>query len=78
MIPDTKNPLWADLIKGKINPDLSSFSLKMKLNSVRQYYQSGNIDLNDAIEDLHALCVKYEKIYIDDIQKILQTNNISL
>ena len=70
MIPDKNEPQWAELVQSKLEPELSSFSLKMKINSVRQHYKSGALGLNDAIDDLYSLCVKYEKIYADDLNNI--------
>ena len=78
MIPKISEPEWADLIEGKIDPELSSFSLKMKVNSVRQGYKAGVFSLDHAIKDLHALCVKYEKIYVEDLNKIFKNITISL
>ena len=78
MIPEITKSEWVDIIHEKINPELSSFSLKMKINSVRQHYKSGRMTLNEAVQDLYELCVKYEKIYTEDLKKIFNTNSVSL
>lgn len=76
MIPDINRPEWEELITGKINPDLSSFSLKMKINSTKQFYNLGRMNLKDAIKELHELCIKYEKIYSTDLEKIFNAKKI--
>ena len=78
MVPEKSRPEWAELISGKIDPELSSFSLKMKVNSVRQLVKAGQLSLNDAIDDLYDLCIKYEKIYTEDINKVFKTKNVTL
>ena len=78
MIPEIKRQEWKDLITNKINPELSSFSLKMKINSVRLYVSTGKMSLDEAVKDLYALCVKYEKIYADDLDKVFKTKNVTL
>ncbi len=78
MIPEITKSEWGDIILEKINPELSSFSLKMKINSVRTYFKSGRMTLNEAVQDLHELCVKYEKIYADDLKKIFNSNYVAL
>ncbi|MBN1117479.1 MAG: hypothetical protein JXA77_09760 [Bacteroidales bacterium] len=76
MLPDINRPEWGKLIKGEINPDLSSFSLKMKINSSRQFYKMGRLKLEDAVKELHELCVKYEKIYAADLEKVFTAKTI--
>lgn len=78
MIPKKERPEWADLIKGKINPELSSFSLKMKISALRQNYKHGDMSVDDAIDDLYELCSKYEKIYADDFTIIFESKTVTL
>ncbi len=70
MIPEINRPEWAELVKGKKKPEISSFSLQMKINSLNRNYKNGLLSLNEAINDLHNMCIKYEKIYQEDLQKI--------
>ncbi len=78
MIHDIKHPAWADLIKGKSDPEISSFSLKMKLNSLRDFYNNGFKKIDEAVNELHDFCNKYEKIYSSDLQKIFENKNTSI
>ena len=73
MIPNKKNKEWGDLIKNKIKPDLKSYSLKMQLNSIRQLYRFGKLSIDEAVNDLYDHCLKYEKIYTEDIKSIFNS-----
>jgi len=79
MIPDISQKEWQEAIKGNINDKLSSFSLQMKINSLSRQFKSGLINMDRAVKELHEMCVKYEKIYAEDLDKIFKrkttTNN---
>ncbi len=70
MVPDKQKGEWKELIIGKYRPEISSFSLQMKINTLLTAYQKGEIELDLAVTDLHSLCVKYEKIYYNDLKMI--------
>jgi hypothetical protein len=70
MIPDVNKKEWQEIIKGKINIKLSSFSLQMKINALSKQYKNGLINLDFAIKELHEMCKKYERIYMNDLNKI--------
>ncbi|NJK84618.1 MAG: hypothetical protein HC906_00170 [Bacteroidales bacterium] len=70
MVPDKKKPEWKDLITGNSNHKISSFSLQMKINSLRLVYQYGKITIDQAVEDLYQTCQKFERIYQHDIDTI--------
>lgn len=72
MIPSIDRQEWKDLISGKLKPDISSFSLQMKLNTLIKSYTYKAISLDMAVKELHEMCVKYEKIYMSDLGKIFQ------
>ena len=77
MIPDTKQKEWQEAIKGNLNEELSSFSLQMKINSLNRQYKSGLIDMEKAVKELHEMCIKYERIYAEDIKKIFKNKLLS-
>lgn len=72
MIPPKEKQEWKDLIKGKIKPDITSFSLQMKLNTLTKTYSKNLISLDSAVNELFELCEKYEKIYKADLDKIFK------
>ncbi len=73
MIPDASRKEWRDLITGEHRPRLSSFSLQMKINTLATDFKSGKLALQDAIKELHTMCVKYEKIYEGDLKKVFKS-----
>lgn len=78
MIPTIQQPQWGDLVKGKIDPQLKSFSFKMKVFSVRKFFEVGTLTLTDAIKDLHSHCSKHEQMYQADIDLIFKTKTSTL
>lgn len=70
MIPSVERKEWAGLITGKDTVKLSCFSLKMKISSLNMGYKTGLMSLDEAIDDLHAMCLKYEKLFKEDIKRI--------
>ena len=72
MIPEIKRQEWRDLIKGKNTQLISSFSLQMKVNSLKLFCDSGKMSIEDAVKELHKTCTKYERIYQNDLQKIFK------
>ncbi len=70
MIPDIGKKEWQELIKGNINKKLSSFSLQMKINTLTRQYKNGLISMNYAVKELHEMCLKYERIYQNDLKII--------
>ena len=72
MIPDINRKEWKAIITGDVLYKFSSFSFQMKVNTLSQSYKSGFIKLDDAVRDLHSLCVKYERIYSNDLNKIFK------
>lgn len=70
MVPDVNKPEWQELIRGKLSPQLTSFSLQMKINTLKQQYKLGLVKIDKAVADLRDLCVKYERIYTEDLNKI--------
>lgn len=72
MIPDINRHEWQDLVKGNIKVKFSSFSLQMKVSSLSRNYKLGLINLQTAVKDLYEMCIKYEKIYTKDLEKIFK------
>jgi hypothetical protein len=70
MIPDTNRSEWANLITGLINPQISSLTLQLKLNSLKLDLKLKHMDLKTAIADLHKFCLQHEQMIQKDINKI--------
>lgn len=69
-VPELDRKEWTNLIEGKSKPPISSFSLQMKINSLMMGYKSGLLSLKEAANNLRSMCVKYEKLYKDDLKII--------
>ena len=74
MVPDINNERWKDVIVGDVKHKISSFSLQMKINSLRMNIEYDQLSIDDAIYELHNLCVKYERIYKNDLELIFKHN----
>jgi hypothetical protein len=72
MVPPIERQEWRDLITGKLKPVISSFSLQMKLNTLVTAYSNKNIPMDKAVKELHEMCLKYNKIYKNDLDKIFK------
>jgi len=73
MIPDKSRPEWRMIITGKIKPELASFSLIHKINSLVKQYKTRQINLDQAIYELYEMCRKYEPIYRKDLKLIFDS-----
>jgi len=72
MVPDINRLEWQELIKGKIQLKIESFSLQMKISSLNRNFKNGIIKIDRAVKELHDLCEKYEKIYTNDLNRIFK------
>jgi hypothetical protein len=72
MVPDINQKKWEQLIQGKVNVPLSSYSLQIKVNSLNRLYRNGFISIENAVKELYEMCKKYPKIYEDDLKKIFK------
>lgn len=72
LIPSKEKEEWRQLLLGELDVDLSNFVLQMKVTQANKDIKSGKIELEDAIESIHALCEKYAKAVRIDMEKIFQ------
>ncbi len=72
MVPEINRKEWQDLIKGDIKYNIESFSLQMKISSLNRNLKNGFISMNQAVKELHDLCIKFERIYKNDLDKIFK------
>jgi hypothetical protein len=69
-LPSITKSEWGDLLQGKITPRLSSLSLQLKLNALKNSLKSGKSDLPAAISSLHTYCSANVKMYESDLKTI--------
>ena len=60
-IPPKGRKEWRDLLTGKINVPLKNFFFQMKVTQAKNQVATGKISLDEAIDDIHALCIKFFK-----------------
>lgn len=70
MLPSITKSEWGDLLQGKISPRLSSLSLQLKLNALKNSLKTGKSTLQAAIETLYKYCSANVKMYENDLKTI--------
>lgn len=78
-IPSKNRPEWQALLTGQINVPLKNFFFQMKITQAKNQIAKNKISLEEAIDELYELCVKFSKAkYMDiDIQNIFYSDNSS-
>lgn len=72
MIPEITRKEWRDMIAGKTEHKISSFSLQMKINALKVSINVKQMNMENAIKDLYETCQKYERIYEEDLNAIFK------
>lgn len=73
MVPDKNRKEWKEMISGKYDTQLTSLSLKLKLNSLKlDCFKLQKKDVESASNDLHSFCVANETLCIKDINNIFK------
>ena len=72
MIPDKSRKEWSEIISGNNELKIQSFSLKMKITNLRKAYTLKMTNMKDAVDDLYKTCIKYEKLYKNDLEQIFK------
>ncbi len=60
-VPQKDRKEWRNLLTGNINVPLKNFFLQMKVTQAKNQVATGKISLEEAVEDIHNLCVKFFK-----------------
>lgn len=70
MLPNKELPGWEMLVTGKKIYNLRNFVLQMKVTQTAKDIKADKITVQKAIDDIYALCAKYEKAVKMDMQTI--------
>ncbi|MDA3866629.1 MAG: hypothetical protein PF489_07760 [Salinivirgaceae bacterium] len=70
MLPEKNNPQWRRLVTGEQNYPLKNFVLQMKVTQTATDIRAGLLSVDKAVEDIYALCQKYEKAVSQDMEVI--------
>jgi len=60
-VPPKERKEWRDLLTGNLNIPLKNFFFQMKVTQAKNQIAMGKITLDEAIDDIHALCKKFFK-----------------
>lgn len=72
-IPDIDRKEWRELIMGNINYEFKNYVLQVQLHQLRKDIRNGRLKVEDAIQDLHDLCLKFPIAVQTDFKHIFQT-----
>ena len=72
MIPDIRKGEWADILSDSLNPKLTSFSLQMKVNTLKLNVKLQKTSLVDAVSELHKFVSSNEQMYQKDVNTIFK------
>ena len=72
MIPDIRKGEWADILSGSLNPKLTSFSLQMKVNTLKLNVKLQKTSLVDAVYELYKFVSSNEQMYQKDVNTIFK------
>ena len=72
MIPDIRKGEWADILSDSLNPKLTSFSLQMKVNTLKLNVKLQKTSLVDAVYELYKFVSSNEQMYQKDVNTIFK------
>jgi len=77
-IPSKDRKEWRDLLTGQINVPLKNFFFQMKITQAKKLVEKGKITVEDAVDEIYNLCVKFSKAkYMDvDLQNIFGNSTL--
>jgi hypothetical protein len=70
MIPSISHVEWSEIVTGNINVNLSSHSLRIKINNLRRKIKNGHLTTELAVKELYCDCKKHYEIYKNDLFQI--------
>jgi hypothetical protein len=70
MIPEKDRPEWRMLVRGEKSYPLTNFVLQMKVTKAVADLRKNQVSLDKVIDEIYALCQKYEKAVAQDMKTI--------
>ena len=71
-VPPKNDPQWRALIKGELNIEFKNFILQLRVTQAQKDVQKDNMEIDQAIEEIHELCEKYLIVVQDDLKSIFK------
>jgi len=76
-IPEKSKNEWRELLTGNSDIEIKNFFLRMKLTQAKKLLKKGEISLEDAIDQIHNLCINNEDVkhIKEDMNEILNNDH---
>ncbi len=72
-IPPKDRPEWAKIISGDIEHPYRNYVLQTKIHQLHKEIGYKKITMNQAVDDLYSLCLKYALAVQPDFKQIFKT-----
>ena len=72
-IPDKTRPEWRKLLMGEIEVKLDNFVLQMQVDQTKRAILGSKITLEEGVDKIYSLCVKYSLAVKNDMNKIFNS-----
>ncbi len=74
-IPEKNNPKWRKILTGEIEHKYENYVFQTKIHQLRKDVKTEKVSIDDAVNDLYELCVKYATSIQTDLSQIFDKNN---
>jgi len=73
IVPPIDRPEWKKMITGEIEHSYKNYVLQLQSSNLRKKVEKDEISINEAVEEMHALCTKYYMAVRNDFIEIFKT-----
>ena len=70
IIPKKNRPEWRKLLTGQLDVQIENFVLQMQVDNTRRAINSSKMTVEQGIDKIHELCVKYTLAVKSDMNTI--------
>ena len=70
IIPKKDRPEWRELLTGQLNVQIENFVLQMQVDKTKKAITNSKITVEQGIDRIHELCVKYTLAVKSDMNTI--------
>ncbi len=72
VIPEKTRPEWVKIITGEIEHKYENYVFQTKIHQLRKDVKAEKVTIDDAVNDLYELCVKYAASVKSDLLQIFE------
>ncbi len=73
-IPEKTCIEWQQMITGEIEHKYENYAVRTKIHTLKKDVKAGRISIEDAVNDLYELCLKYSNSIENDIKVIFKNH----